>query len=358
MKNVFAFLISIQFVTAQNLVPNPSFEKFSKCPYTYSVDPKDFGAIDWTSPSKGTPDYYNRCSIGDMDVPNNWAGISMPHSGVGYVGIYAWGEARRNYREYVQCKLTEPLKANEIYTVRFFYRLSLYSVYAIDRVGFALSNEEVHENGDELLDIKPAFVEIKSLETMTNAWMMVNKKIKAIGGEQFLIIGNFSGNDSTESVKIEVREGKSLMLGSSAYYYIDDVSVVPETKQPAVADSLEIKTPTLNEVYVLKHIQFQLNSYELLPSSLKELNELVLILKKNATWRIELSGHTDDQGSDEFNFTLSQNRAKSVGDYLVKNGIETARIKTQGFGKQKPKMKSIDENARAINRRVEAKFLD
>jgi outer membrane protein OmpA-like peptidoglycan-associated protein len=81
-------------------------------------------------------------------------------------------------------------------------------------------------------------------------------------------------------------------------------------------------------------------------------------MKKNPKWKVQLSGYTDDQGTEEYNLNLSRSRAKSVGDYLLLKGITRERIQTLGFGKQKPIQESTDEASRAINRRVEAKFLD
>jgi outer membrane protein OmpA-like peptidoglycan-associated protein len=360
MKWVLACCLFVaRFCLAQNLVPNPGFEEFSKCPITFSTDPKHFGPNDWNSPSQGTPDYYNKCAVGDMDVPRNWAGVSFAHSGVGYAGIYAWSTAKHNYREYVQCKLKAPLKPGVFYNLQFYFRLSSYSVYAIDRIGLALLESEVKVDHDSLLQINPILTKINNIETLTNEWYQASAKFQAKGGEQFLLIGNFSSNNVTESKKIEYREGKSLMLGSSAYYYIDDVSVSPV--EIPVVDSLSatsIATIKPNEAYVLNHINFQFNSFQLLPSSFDQLDFLVSVLKKNPQWKIQLNGHTDDQGSDDYNLTLSANRATSVGDYIAQHGVSSERIQTRGFGKQKPLLIGNDEQTRAINRRVEVKFLD
>jgi outer membrane protein OmpA-like peptidoglycan-associated protein len=173
------------------------------------------------------------------------------------------------------------------------------------------------------------------------------------------VIGNFSNNHATESIKIDYREGKSMMLGSSAYYYIDDVSVYPV--EVPVVDSLSVTSTAAikpNEAYVLNHINFEFNSFQLLPSSFAQLDFLVSVLRKNPQWKVQLNGHTDDQGSDDYNLTLSSNRAKSVGEYLVQHGVSSELIQTRGFGKQKPLLTGNDEETRAINRRVEVKFLD
>jgi len=352
-------LFTARICLAQNLVPNPGFEEFTQCPITFSTDPKHFGPNDWNSPTQGTPDYFNKCAVGDMDVPRNWAGVSFAHSGVGYAGIYAWSTAKNNYREFIQCKLKAPLKSEAFYNLQFYFRLSSYSVYAIDRIGLALLETAVKVDHDSLLQINPILTKINKIETLTNEWYQASAKFQAKGGEQFLLIGNFSSNNATESMKIEYREGKSLMLASSAYYYVDDVSVSPV--EVPVVDSLSVTSIAAikpNEAYVLNHINFEFNSFKLLPSSFGQLDFLISVLKKNLQWKVQLNGHTDDQGSDDYNLTLSANRATSVGEYIAQQGISSERIQTHGFGKQKPLLIGNDEQTRAINRRVEVKFID
>ena len=68
-------------------------------------------------------------------------------------------------------------------------------------------------------------------------------------------------------------------------------------------------------------------------------------------------GHTDDRGSDDYNLELSHNRAREVGNYLITHGIADTRIRIKGFGKQYPLVNQVNEEARTINRRVEARFL-
>ena len=128
-----------------------------------------------------------------------------------------------------------------------------------------------------------------------------------------------------------------------------------------VVDSLSVTSIAAvkpNEAYVLNHINFEFNSFQLLPSSFAQLDFLVSVLKKNPQWKIQLNGHTDDQGSDDYNLTLSANRATSVGEYIQQHGVSSERIQTRGFGKQKPLLAGNDEQTRAINRRVEVKFID
>jgi OmpA-OmpF porin, OOP family len=126
-------------------------------------------------------------------------------------------------------------------------------------------------------------------------------------------------------------------------------------KVPLLTGYGEIKT---NEDYILRNIQFRYNDYTLIETSFHELRKVVEILNANKTWRVVVSGHTDDIGSEKFNMDLSLNRANSVSEYLISQGIDPSRIKAQGFGKQSPLQAGTDEAIRAINRRVELRFLN
>jgi outer membrane protein OmpA-like peptidoglycan-associated protein len=81
------------------------------------------------------------------------------------------------------------------------------------------------------------------------------------------------------------------------------------------------------------------------------------VLKEFPSLKIEIQGHTDDVGGRDFNLDLSQRRADSVKRYLVEHGIEESRIKTVGFGPDKPIDPAKTSKARAKNRRIEFKVL-
>ena len=346
---------------AQNLVVNPSFEERIRCPNNFSASSRDFNLPGWKSASSGTPDYYNQCSWGDCDVPFNWAGESNAHSGAAYAGIYVWNRPAkkpRSYREYIQGELLESLQRDKRYRIEFYYKLASYSVYTADRVGLMLTDSSVFVGNDQVIQRVPTLSWIRSEPITSGAWELATVDFKAKGGERFLVIGNFYDNLNTQFNLIENRKGKSPMLSGSAYFYIDDVAVIrldaPEPKPLVWADGEEVKP---EEIYVLKNIQFEFDKYVLLPVSFPELDKLVSILEEKPNWKAELTGHTDDIGSDEYNLELSRNRAISVGQYLVSQGIAPGRLTAQGFGKQRPLVAAKDENARALNRRVEVRFL-
>jgi len=108
---------------------------------------------------------------------------------------------------------------------------------------------------------------------------------------------------------------------------------------------------------ILNNLFFDLDQFELKQQSLTELNEIVKFLQMNKVVKIEISGHTDNTGSESYNQQLSLKRAASVAEYLKKQGIENARITQKGYGSQRPVRPNDSEENRQFNRRIEFKIL-
>ncbi len=108
---------------------------------------------------------------------------------------------------------------------------------------------------------------------------------------------------------------------------------------------------------VLKNIFFEFNKTALLPESFPELNKVALFIKENNIQLIEIGGHTDSEGSENYNQTLSEGRARSVVDYLISQGIQPDRMQSQGYGELKPIDTNRTDDGRAVNRRVEFTLL-
>lgn len=116
-----------------------------------------------------------------------------------------------------------------------------------------------------------------------------------------------------------------------------------------------------NDNFVISNILYEYRSAEITSSAAKELDKLVLILKKNKNIGLTLSSHTDSKGGESYNLELSQKRAEIAANYIFNKGISKRRIKAQGFGETKPiapnKNKDGSDNpeGRAKNRRTEFK---
>lgn len=105
----------------------------------------------------------------------------------------------------------------------------------------------------------------------------------------------------------------------------------------------------------LSGISFRAGSAELVPSSLATLDRTIEGLKKNAKAKVEIEGHTSSEGGEEFNQKLSEDRASSVRDYMVRKGISKDRVTAVGYGYSRPKASNDTEEGRRQNRRIEVR---
>ena len=108
----------------------------------------------------------------------------------------------------------------------------------------------------------------------------------------------------------------------------------------------------------LDNIYFDFDKSTLRPESFEELDKLKDLLNKYPNMNIEISGHTDSKGSDEYNLELSQGRADAVRQYLLDNGIMAGRIEAKGYGETQPEADNDTEEGRQINRRVQFTVLE
>lgn len=105
----------------------------------------------------------------------------------------------------------------------------------------------------------------------------------------------------------------------------------------------------------LSGISFRAGSAELVPSSLATLDRTIAGLKKNAKAKVEIEGHTSSEGGEEFNQKLSEDRANSVRDYMIRKGISKDRVTAVGYGYSRPKASNDTEDGRRQNRRIEVR---
>jgi outer membrane protein OmpA-like peptidoglycan-associated protein/tetratricopeptide (TPR) repeat protein len=120
---------------------------------------------------------------------------------------------------------------------------------------------------------------------------------------------------------------------------------------------IPLNTIEVGNATVLRNIFFETGKHSLLSHSKAELGKLMDFMEKNPQVKIEIGGHTDDVGSKEFNLELSQNRAQSVYNYLVENGVGASRLSYQGYGFSVPFADNETAEGRALNRRTEFKII-
>lgn len=104
-------------------------------------------------------------------------------------------------------------------------------------------------------------------------------------------------------------------------------------------------------------VTFDVDSYALKPEFRETLDKIAASLNKYPESLVDVYGHTDSTGSNEYNQTLSENRARTVASYLTMQGVAGARIRSQGFGETMPVTGNDTEEGRSRNRRVEIKIV-
>lgn len=129
--------------------------------------------------------------------------------------------------------------------------------------------------------------------------------------------------------------------------WINDKEVTPVTKD------IPLQPIEVGVTVRLKNIYFDFDKTTLKNESFVELDKVVDFLKQNQSVEIEISGHTDNKGSDDYNATLSQGRSEAVVSYIVSQGVDSYRLTAHGYGESKPIDTNDSDEGRANNRRVE-----
>ena len=163
-------------------------------------------------------------------------------------------------------------------------------------------------------------------------------------------------NPLTGEYKITLPAGKLYGIRAEAKNYASvnnkyDADTIK--KYCEVEMNLELVPIEVGQIVILKNIFFDFNKYELKPESFPELDRIIKFLYDNPSMEIEISGHTDNIGSDEYNNKLSYERANAVLNYLVSKFISASRLTAKGYGKTKPIATNDTEEGRQLNRRVE-----
>lgn len=114
----------------------------------------------------------------------------------------------------------------------------------------------------------------------------------------------------------------------------------------------------VGEKMQLANVFYEVDSWQLKQESMAELNNLVDLLSENKNLAMEIGGYTDSTGSIEYNMALSEKRALSVVNYLIKNGVSSERLKYKGYGNKSPLGDNVTIEGRKLNRRTEAKIIE
>lgn len=167
------------------------------------------------------------------------------------------------------------------------------------------------------------------------------------GGAVGAVIGKASGNTALGAVLGAAVGGTAgTIIGRKMDKQAQEIeNSVPDAKVERVGEGISVEFDS--------SVLFALNSFSLTPDATGNLNKLVTVLNEYPDTNIEIQGHTDSSGSEQYNQTLSEKRAGAVSTYLLQKNINGSRITTKGYGEMSPKYDNNTEVGRAENRRVE-----
>ena len=186
------------------------------------------------------------------------------------------------------------------------------------------------------------------------------KKISrtAIGGVGGTVAGLLLGGLIGGKTGRIIGAGIGGIAGAAVGYTMD--KQIKELKEQTAGSGVDV-TETDNGAAILVNlpdgVTFDVASYSLKPSFRTTLDQVADSLIKYPNSLIDVYGHTDSTGSDAYNQTLSENRARTVAGYLQSRGVPAARIRSQGFGETMPVADNTSEAGRMKNRRVEIKIV-
>lgn len=171
-------------------------------------------------------------------------------------------------------------------------------------------------------------------------------------------VGSFSSDSQNGSFLAVLNSGgEYAFYVSRPGYLFKSLSFSVNDSTSFVDLDIPLEAIEKDRAEVLNNIFFQTGAFSLDEKSKVELNKMSEFLTKNKTIKIEISGHTDDVGSDTENMELSRKRAQSVQEYLHQSGIAADRISAKGYGETQPVAPNDSEQNRQKNRRIEWRIL-
>ena len=161
-------------------------------------------------------------------------------------------------------------------------------------------------------------------------------------------------NDGFYEVNI-IGDGTYQILSTAEGYMngLDQLNIPAIESDTVIQKDIYLDRIKVGTTVRLDNIFFDFDKTTLRPESITELDKVVDFLKSNPTVKVEIAGHTDSKGSNQYNVNLSDGRASSVRSYLLEHWIESERVSSKGYGEEVPVESNETDSGRQKNRRVE-----
>ena len=356
----------------ENLVPNGSFENGD------IKRLKNYGQLeeitsDWFAYTDAPLDLFSTDVKSEkVMVPGNAYGYEDPSDGNRYAGFRAHTKSPKLARTYFQVRLAENLAKNQMYCVSFDISLSDLSKYAVNGIGAYFSDRKETQPNLGIVARDPQ-VKHKTDKVMqlNEGWETLCGTVLGTGTEEYMTIGGFNGTKDLEEEKVKKPKSVMGVQQLQAYYYLDNVSVVPVdaksqcscSKSSSTAPDLVYGGPSLpsdmsdSDVLGRSAVYYAFVKRVFTEDGKGTLNRLASILKTHSNWSVDVIGHCDNdevaEGKINPRFAdTGRKRAEQVKRYLVSQGVSEGQLNVVGSENSDPASTKDSELARAKNRRV------
>lgn len=359
--------------STDNLIQNGSFENAEIKTLKIYGQLKDL-CLPWFTPNKTSADLFAQGVKGTKVVAGaNDLGKQDPVDGTNYAGFRALTKDPKKVRTYLEAKLTQRMVKDQLYCVKMYVSLADLSKYATNNIGMFISDRKIQNGTDFSLAFTPQITAknnpiIKNME----GWELICGTYISKGNEEYIVIGGFGDENAMRIEKTKKPAGLTGTVSNDSYYYLDNIEIVPvdAPSQCACGAQEKIEPELIYSRAVAKDINMTPQQYvELtgvyfanlnaeIPAQFEaELDELAEVLKKNASIRITLTGHstTEEVAEGKINTRIADiaiRRAQKVKEYLVAKGVDASRIDVDSKDDTDPANTRPTPLSIAQNRRV------
>lgn len=188
----------------------------------------------------------------------------------------------------------------------------------------------------------------------------LNAKLVLVDNDKNETVSEFESNASTGKYLIVLPSGKNYGLAvqkTDYMFHSENFNIPPSTDYQEITKDVELKKIAIGTKIVLNNIFFDFDAATLRDESTAELERLLKLLNDVPNLKIEIGGHTDSKGADDYNLKLSDRRAQAVVKYLIGKGISSSRLQSKGYGETKPVATNDTDEGRQLNRRTEFEII-
>jgi len=267
---------------------------------------------------------------------------------------------------YEDCKWSEPVNLGK--PLNSTGEDEFFSIGGSGEIAYFATDREGSHGGSDIYTI-PIPEEMRPKPTVVVTGIVSNAKKQEPVGAWVLIedintgemISVNKSNSETGKYLVVLPSGRnySVTANKEGYFFYSQLFEVDKDIQyQEIEKNIELKPIEKGARVVLNNIFFETGKAELTPESRLELDKAVDLIRANPTMVIEVGGNTDNVGNDDYNMSLSHERAKSVRQFLVEAGTQPERIQAKGYGETNPVADNETDEGRAANRRTEFIILE